>query len=63
MPTVKKDETYDDWMQRCIPYVIDEGTAEDEQQAAAICNSMWEKQSNNLQKLLKKLFNKDGKSI
>lgn len=41
MPTPGKDESEDDFVQRCIPIVMDEGTAEDGKQAAAICHNMW----------------------
>jgi len=43
MPTVKPGEKKKEFIGRCIPMVIDEGTAKDGKQAAAICNSMWEK--------------------
>lgn len=42
MPTPHDGETHDNFIERCIPMVIDEGTAENPDQAAAICNSMWE---------------------
>ncbi len=42
MPTPNKDESHDDFVQRCIPIVIDDGTAQDGEQATAICNSMWD---------------------
>ena len=42
MPTPRKDETEDEFVERCIPIVIEEGTAEDGDQASAICHSMWE---------------------
>jgi DNA-binding phage protein len=35
-----KNEKRDEFLQRCIKYVIDEG--KDSEQAVAICNSMWE---------------------
>lgn len=41
MPTPKDDESEDDFVDRCIPMVIDEGTAKDGKQAAAICHSMY----------------------
>jgi hypothetical protein len=40
MPTPRRDESYEDWMARCIPVLIDEGR--DRDQAVAICASMWE---------------------
>jgi hypothetical protein len=42
MPTPKPgDETHDDWMGRCVPKVLDDGTAKDQDQALAICMNMW----------------------
>lgn len=42
MPTPRSDETREEWLDRCIPVVLDDGTAEDRDQAVAICSSMWE---------------------
>ena len=42
MPTPDKGEEKDKYISRCIPIVINEGTAKDSSQAAAICHSMWE---------------------
>lgn len=42
----KKNETKSEYISRCIPYVVKEGTAKDEKQAAAICYSMWDKKKN-----------------
>lgn len=42
MPTPRKNESREDFVQRCIPIVLDEGTAEDGSQAAAICHSMYD---------------------
>lgn len=42
MPTPRDDESRDEFVSRCIPIVIEDGTAEDEEQAVAVCNSMWE---------------------
>src|SRR3990172_8544046 len=41
MPEPGENEPRKEFVQRCIPIVIDEGTAEDGAQAAAICNSIW----------------------
>ena len=41
MPSVKPGEKEDAFVERCIPIVIQEGTAEDGKQGAAICHSMW----------------------
>lgn len=43
MPTPKADETESDFVERCIPVVLDEGTAEDGTQAAAICHNLFRK--------------------
>mgnify|MGYP006299822455 CR=1 FL=1 len=45
MPTRKKGEGKQDFMNRCIPQVLEEGTAKDRKQAAAICHSMFDRQS------------------
>jgi len=42
MPTPREGEERDEFMERCIPQVIDDGTAEDQDQAVAVCSSMWE---------------------
>jgi len=41
MPIPKKGETKKDFISRCIPFVIEEGTTDDPKQAAAICYSIW----------------------
>lgn len=43
MPTPRpKTENKKHWMDRCIPRVIKDGTAEDSGQAFKVCESMWE---------------------
>ena len=42
MPDVKPGESRKDFVSRCVPIVIEEGTAKDGEQAAAVCHSMWE---------------------
>ena len=42
MPTPGSTETKEGFIDRCIPIVIEDGTAADGSQANAICNSMWE---------------------
>lgn len=42
MPERHAGESHDDFVSRCIPIVIEDGTAKDQDQAVAICNSMWE---------------------
>lgn len=41
MPTPQPGESEDQFIARCIPIVLDDGTAEDNEQAVAICYSMW----------------------
>lgn len=42
MPIPKpNEETREQWISRCIPVVINEGTTDNPAQAAAICFSMW----------------------
>jgi len=41
MPTPRPDETQSDFVSRCIPDVLADGTADDQKQAVAICYSMW----------------------
>ena len=41
MPKPRAGETEDDFVSRCIPIVIHDGTTDDPIQAAAICHSMW----------------------
>lgn len=40
MPKPRKNESKDDFMKRCVPQVMEEGKPQD--QAVAICSSMWE---------------------
>lgn len=42
MPKPEDGETEKDFIDRCIPMVIEEGTAKDGEQGAAICHSMWD---------------------
>jgi len=42
MPTPNEGESQKDFVSRCIPIVLEDGTAEDNDQAVAVCNSMWE---------------------
>jgi len=42
MPEPKENETRKEFIDRCIPIVIDDGTADGPRQAVAVCNSMWE---------------------
>ena len=42
MPTPRKGESKADYVSRCIPVVMSEGTAKNASQAAAICHSMYD---------------------
>lgn len=42
IPEVQSGETREEFVDRCIPIVIEDGTADTPEQAVAICNSMWE---------------------
>ena len=42
MPEPGENEDKDKFISRCIPMVMEEGTAKDNEQAFAMCNSMWE---------------------
>jgi hypothetical protein len=44
MPTPQAGETRDEFLDRCIPFVLDEGTVEDEDQAVAYCSAIWERE-------------------
>ena len=43
MPTPNAGESEKDFVSRCIPYIIKEGTTKDPSQAAAICHGIWRK--------------------
>src|SRR5215831_5983240 len=47
MPTPGKNETHDDFIARCIPIVIHDGTAQDGKQGYAVCESLWSKRAMN----------------
>lgn len=48
MPVPRQNESRDEFIERCISVVISDGTAENQEQAVAVCYSMWE----NREKLL-----------
>ena len=52
MPTPGQNESHDEFIERCIPIVMDEGTAEDTEQASAICESYWEENKSMTHKYL-----------
>lgn len=43
MPTPTTYEKKGDFIKRCIPIVIKDGTAADNKQAVAVCESIWKK--------------------
>lgn len=43
MPEPNSGESHDDFIKRCIPIVIEDGTAVDGAQANAICESLWDR--------------------
>lgn len=43
MPQPKEGETQKEFVARCIPVVLEDETADDQDQAVAVCHSMWEK--------------------
>lgn len=46
MPTPQADEGHDAFVARCVPIVLEDGTADDQEQAVAICESIWEDRDN-----------------
>lgn len=42
MPDPQEGETRDDFISRCIPIVLDDGTASDQEQAVSVCSGMWD---------------------
>ncbi len=42
MPTPQEDESRDEFIDRCIPIVLEDGTASDPAQTMAVCSSMWD---------------------
>jgi hypothetical protein len=57
MPKPKPSETQAEFIERCIPIVLEEGTADDANQAYAVCLSMWENE-----KKFVKIQKKDAKN-
>lgn len=44
MPRPNPTETQDEFIERCIPIVLRDGTAGNDSQAVAVCQSMWEQE-------------------
>lgn len=47
MPTPTNKETRKEFVSRCVPIVLHEGTTKDPSQAAAICYSKWKEYKKN----------------
>ena len=47
MPTPRQGESESDFVSRCIPMVLEEGTAADQAQAVAVCHSMYKNKGGN----------------
>lgn len=63
MPKPKPRESESDFVERCVPIVIDEGTAKDGKQAAAICHSLWRDSKKEMSmNLLDEIRNRSEKS-
>jgi hypothetical protein len=45
MPKPNKGEKQKEFIARCIPIVMNEGTTDDNKQAAAICFSLWRRRN------------------
>lgn len=52
MPSPQQGESRDDFIERCVPIVLDEGTADSQEQAVAICESYWEESKKMMHKHL-----------
>ena len=60
MPIPQENETEEQFIERCIPIVINDGTAETPEQAYAVCQSMYETEKfNRLLEELKEAFKKE----
>jgi len=47
-PTPESGESREHYLGRCIPMVLNEGTASNQDQAVAMCYSMWRRHKKNL---------------
>lgn len=62
MPVPKLNETQDDFLNRCIPVVMDEGTAQDTDQAVAICINIFKSNVPDLYDIIPKKKTDTGQS-
>lgn len=56
MPLPKENESKNDFISRCIPYVKNEGVAKNTEQAIAICNGIWDKHRQVNKKMKKRMM-------
>lgn len=52
MPKPIPGQSQNDFISMCIPEVLDDGTAETQDQAIAICYSMWEEAKKEIQEFV-----------
>lgn len=63
MPTPNKGENRKDYIKRCVPYVIDEGTAANPKQAVAVCHSLWKQHRNKRTSRASELIDEVAKNL
>ena len=63
MPTPNKGEKQKDYMKRCVPMVMKEGTAQDNKQAVAICFSMWKQHKNKKKSRASEILDELGRNL
>jgi hypothetical protein len=62
VPKPSPGEPHDDFIDRCIPIVIDDGTAQSPEQAVAVCESIWrQEQSAAVRSVLSELRRGDAR--
>jgi hypothetical protein len=59
MPKPRQNETENEFIDRCIPFVLNEGTAINTAQAFAYCQYLWENKPTSLNKTKQKAFKKE----
>ena len=52
MPKPLPGQSQDDFISKCVPEVLNDGTAETPEQAVAICYSMWEEAKKDIQDIV-----------
>lgn len=56
MPTPNKGESQADFIHRCVPIVMNDGTTDDNKQAVAICGSIWRRKHGQTAKLFDEIM-------